>query len=177
MTVVMKKFTTRLSWKPKANRKPRFFLQNLPTPTDRKHFETVNNTRTLFCSQQTTLHQYSQHNRDSDEKLPWGRELNRVVELFPQRVVSELALICRLKRRSFLHVKENVHHLQTVNARCNMNHYLCTQTAIHLQHPHNHGLAQRSLDPNGLLCKVWNGWIHSWYKQRIIRYTSSFFLH
>ena len=27
--------------KPKPNRKPRFFLQNLPKPTDRKHFETV----------------------------------------------------------------------------------------------------------------------------------------
>jgi len=27
--------------KPKLNRKPRFFLQNLPKPTDRKHFETV----------------------------------------------------------------------------------------------------------------------------------------
>ena len=33
--------TTRLSWKPKPNRKPRFFLQNLPKPTDRKRFETV----------------------------------------------------------------------------------------------------------------------------------------
>jgi len=41
MTLVMKKFTTRLSWKPKPNRKPRFFLQNLPKPTDRKYFETV----------------------------------------------------------------------------------------------------------------------------------------
>jgi len=41
MTLVMKKFTTRLSRKPKPNRKPRFFLQNLPKPTDRKHFETV----------------------------------------------------------------------------------------------------------------------------------------
>jgi len=41
MTLVMKKFTTRLSWKPKPNRKPRFFLQNLPKPTDQKHFETV----------------------------------------------------------------------------------------------------------------------------------------
>jgi len=41
MTPVMKKFTTRLSWKPKPNRKPRFFLQNLPKPTDGKHFETV----------------------------------------------------------------------------------------------------------------------------------------
>jgi len=40
MTLVMK-FTTRLSWKPKPNRKPRFFRQNLPKPTDRKHFETV----------------------------------------------------------------------------------------------------------------------------------------
>ena len=37
----MKKFTVRLSWKPKPNRKPRFFLQNLPKPTDRRHFETV----------------------------------------------------------------------------------------------------------------------------------------
>jgi len=27
--------------KPKPNRKPRFFLQNLRKPTDRKHFETV----------------------------------------------------------------------------------------------------------------------------------------
>jgi len=41
MTLVMKKFTMRLSRKPKSNRKPRFFLQNLPKPTDRKHFETV----------------------------------------------------------------------------------------------------------------------------------------
>jgi len=41
MTLVMKKFTMRLSWKPKPNRKRRFFLQNLPKPTDRKHFETV----------------------------------------------------------------------------------------------------------------------------------------
>jgi len=41
MTVVMKKFTTHLSRKPKPNRKPGFFLQNLPKPTDRKHFETV----------------------------------------------------------------------------------------------------------------------------------------
>jgi len=70
MTLVMKKFTTRLSWKPKPNRKlvswsltslfstnmaisetkpnrkPRFFLQNLPKPTDRKYFETVT---TLSC--------------------------------------------------------------------------------------------------------------------------------
>jgi len=30
-----------LSRKPKPNQKPRFFLQNLPKPTDRKHFETV----------------------------------------------------------------------------------------------------------------------------------------
>jgi len=41
MPLVMKKFTMRLSWKPKPNRKPRFFLQNLPKPTDGKHFETV----------------------------------------------------------------------------------------------------------------------------------------
>jgi len=41
MTLVMKKFTTRLSRKPKPNRKPRFFLQNLLKPTDTKHFETV----------------------------------------------------------------------------------------------------------------------------------------
>ena len=41
MTLAVKKFTTRLSWKPKPNRKPRFFLQNLPKPTDRKHFETI----------------------------------------------------------------------------------------------------------------------------------------
>jgi len=41
MTLVMKKFMTCLSWKPKRNRKPRFFLQNLPKPTDRKHFGTV----------------------------------------------------------------------------------------------------------------------------------------
>jgi len=40
----MKKFTTRLSRKPKPNRKPRFFLQNLPKPTDRKHFWNRNNT-------------------------------------------------------------------------------------------------------------------------------------
>ena len=30
-----------LSRKPKLNQKPRFFLQNLPKPTDRKRFETV----------------------------------------------------------------------------------------------------------------------------------------
>ena len=89
-------------------------------------FRLANPLISSFCSQQTAPHQYSQHNRDSDEKLPWGRELNRVVELFPQRVVSELALICRLKRRSFLHMKENIHHLQTVNACCNMNRYLYT---------------------------------------------------
>ena len=47
MTLVTKKFTTRLSWKPKPNRKPRFFLENLPKPTERKHFETVT---TLFYS-------------------------------------------------------------------------------------------------------------------------------
>ena len=47
ITLVMKKFTTHLSWKPKPNRKPRFFLQNLPKPTDRKHFETVT---TLFVT-------------------------------------------------------------------------------------------------------------------------------
>jgi len=41
MTLVMKKFTTCVSWKPKPNQKPRFFLQNLPKPNDRKHFETV----------------------------------------------------------------------------------------------------------------------------------------
>ena len=37
----MKKFTTLLSRKPKPNRKPRFFLQNLPKLTNREHFETV----------------------------------------------------------------------------------------------------------------------------------------
>jgi len=35
-----------LSWKPKLNRKPRFFLRNLPKPTDRKHLETVTMTGT-----------------------------------------------------------------------------------------------------------------------------------
>ena len=34
-------FTMRLLWEPKPNRKPRFFLQNLPKPTDGKMFETV----------------------------------------------------------------------------------------------------------------------------------------
>ena len=51
MTLVMKKFTTRLSWKPKPNRKPRFFLQNLPKPTDRKHFETVTTLDTTITEQ------------------------------------------------------------------------------------------------------------------------------
>ena len=35
------KLTLHLLWKPKPNRKPRFFLQNLPKPSDRKNFETV----------------------------------------------------------------------------------------------------------------------------------------
>ena len=49
MTLVMKKFTTRLSWKPKPNRKLRFFLQNLPKLTDRKHFGTVTTLCVLSC--------------------------------------------------------------------------------------------------------------------------------
>ena len=50
MTLVMKKFTTRLSEKP--NRKPSFFPQNEPKPTDRKHFETVTTLcqRWLICA-------------------------------------------------------------------------------------------------------------------------------
>jgi len=41
MTHSHEEVTMHLSRKPKPNRKPRFFLQNLPQPTDRKHFETV----------------------------------------------------------------------------------------------------------------------------------------
>ena len=46
VTLVMREFTTHLSWTP--NRKPRFFLQNLPKPTDRKHFETVTTLMSCF---------------------------------------------------------------------------------------------------------------------------------
>ena len=49
MTLVMKEFTMRLSWKPKPNQKPRLFLQNLQKLTDRKHSETV--TTLSHCDQ------------------------------------------------------------------------------------------------------------------------------
>jgi len=60
MTLVMKKFTMHLSWKPKSSRKPRFFLQNLPKPTDRKHFETVTTLarRALVCRRPHNFTQY-----------------------------------------------------------------------------------------------------------------------
>jgi len=48
MTVGIKRFTVHLLWEPKPNRKPRFFLQNLPKPTDGKIFETV--TTLEWCS-------------------------------------------------------------------------------------------------------------------------------
>ena len=41
MTVGIKQITVRLLWEPKPNRKPLFFLQNLPKPTEGKIFETV----------------------------------------------------------------------------------------------------------------------------------------
>jgi len=41
MTLVMKNFTLHLLQKPKPNRKPGFFLQNLPKQSDGKKFETV----------------------------------------------------------------------------------------------------------------------------------------
>jgi len=41
MTVVMKKFTTRYHENLNRTENRGFFLQNLPKPTDRKHFETV----------------------------------------------------------------------------------------------------------------------------------------
>jgi len=71
MTRVMKKFTTCLSWKPKPNRKPRFFLKNLPKPTDRKHFEIVT---TLFgCTWIHTQPSASKHWRVqwNTKHWPW----------------------------------------------------------------------------------------------------------
>jgi len=61
MTLVMKNLTTRLSWKPKPNWKPRFFLQNLPKPTDRKHFETVTTLHTSEITRKPTKEYYSWH--------------------------------------------------------------------------------------------------------------------
>ena len=41
MTMGIKKFTMRLLWEPKPNQKLRFFLRNLPKPTDGRISETV----------------------------------------------------------------------------------------------------------------------------------------
>ena len=72
MTLVMKKFTTRLSWKPKPNRKPRFFLQNLPKPTDRKHFETVTTLAFTYwyLLQQVALPQWHLSQLHQARKMP-----------------------------------------------------------------------------------------------------------
>ena len=72
MTLVMKKFTMCLSRKPKPNRKPRFFLQNLPKPTDRKHFETVTTLQLTLHSQFT--HCYTR--RNYLPKLQWSRDVD-----------------------------------------------------------------------------------------------------
>jgi len=56
MTVGIKKFTARLLWEPKPNRKLRFFLQNLAKPTDGKIVETV-------TTQQSTIIGVGQMNK------------------------------------------------------------------------------------------------------------------
>lgn len=46
------------------------------------------------------------------EELSGGRELNAVIQLFPMREESGLALVGRLKRRPFHRVHEHVHPLR-----------------------------------------------------------------
>jgi len=54
-----------------------------------------------------------QHNWCNGEKLSGCRKLNSVVKLFPDGTITELALIGRLKRRSFLNVQNDKHQLHT----------------------------------------------------------------
>jgi len=148
MTLVIKNFTTHLSWKPKLNRKPRFFLQNLPKPTDRKHFETVT-TLIIWRLHKNTRSIYSAAKTSSSYNFTCCNLLFRMTE-FKSKCCQITTIFCKSKiRRIFRLIRiwiqlsfwnaQVQHSSQSAIIHTNANQYtrncyLLILTSIHIKH-------------------------------------------